>query len=279
MAFRTLTTLIHSETDQTGTLDASIDLARRLDAHLTVVLAGVNAVDPGVYYAGMNAVVLTTALNDADAAVKDMADALKRRMAAEDITWDDVSFVTPSANVGHALVQRARFGDLTVLPQPYGKDAVSVDVGALEAVLLDSAAPVLVLPTGAKTAAPPKNILLPWDQGAPAMAAARAAIPFMAEADEVLICVIDPPSHGPERSDPGGALAAFLSRHGAKVRISVIPSSGQRISDVIQSEAKSQGSDMIVMGGYGHSRTRQYILGGTTRRMLEHSPLPILMAH
>lgn len=279
MAYRTLATLQHSESTDTDTLEAAIDLSRRLMAHLTVVIAGVNVVDPGLYYAGMNTVLISNALHDAGQAAKDMSEALKRRMKAEDVSWDDAPAVSPSGGIGQTLVRHARFADLTVLPQPYKAGRSLADVAALESALLDSGVPVLVLPAGMQKMEMPRRVLLPWDQGAPAMAAARGALPFLIEAEEVVICIIDPPSHDSERSDPGGALATFLHRHGATVRISVLPSSGQRISDVILSEARSQGADMVVMGGYGHSRTRQYILGGTTRRMLEHSPLPLLMAH
>lgn len=279
MAYRTIATLQHSESADTDTLEASIDLARRLSAHLTVVVAGVNVVDPGLYYAGVNTAMISNALRDAGEATAEMSAALKRRMKAEDVQWDDAQIVSPSAGIGEALTRHARFADLTVLPQPYGTGRTVADVAALESALLDSGAPVLVLPAGTTGIEPPRRVLLPWDQGAPAMAATRGALPFLAGAEEVVICIIDPPAHGAERSDPGGALATFLHRHGATVRISVLPSSGQRISDVILSESRSQGADMIVMGGYGHSRTRQYILGGTTRRMLEQSPLPVLMAH
>lgn len=279
MGYHTITTLMHSESKDTQTLDAAIDLARRLNAHLSVVLVGVNVIDPGIYYAGINTAMITTGLTNADEATRTMSAALKKRMASEDVSWDDTLVVSPTDGIGGALVQQARFSDLTVLPLPYGTDRGLADVAVAEAALLDSAAPVLFLPGTMKTVVPPKRVLLPWDEGTPALAAARAALPFLTEAEEVILCVIDPPAHSSERSDPGGALAVFLNRHGAHVRINVLPSAGARISEVIQAEAKTQGADMIVMGGYGHSRTRQYFLGGTTRRMLEHSTLPLFMAH
>jgi len=279
MAYHTLTTLLHSESKDTDSLDAAIDLARRLEAHLTVVLAGVNTIDPGLYYASMNTAMITTALTEADDATRDMSATLAKRMSAEDIAWDDSVIVASTSEIGQALVERARFSDLTILPQPYGKGRSLADVTVAEAALLDSTAPVLILPAGMRSVAPPKRVLLPWDQGAPALAAARAAIPFLVQAEEVVICVIDPTAQSSERSDPAGALAVFLNRHGANVRISVIPSAGERISNVILTEARSQEADMIVMGGYGHSRMRQYFLGGTTRRMLENSHLPMFMAH
>jgi len=279
MAYHTLTTLLHSESQDTRTLDAAIDLARRLGAHLSVVLAGVNIVDPGIYYGGINTALITTSMTDADEATRTMGAALKKRMAAEDISWDDTPVVSPTDGIGAALVAQARLSDLTVLPLPYGPKRGLADVAVAEAALLDSPAPVLFLPEGTDTVAPPKRVLLPWDEGAPALAAARAAIPFLAEAEEVVICIIDPSGNSAERSDPGGALAVFLNRHGANERITVVPSAGEKISNVIMNEARSQGADMIVMGGYGHSRMRQYFLGGTTRRMLENSHLPMFMAH
>src|SRR5690606_37893445 len=121
-----------------------------------------------------------------------------KRMTAEDVSWDDVIAVSPTDGIGSTLVDRSRFSDLTILPLPYGPGRGLVDVAVAEAALLDSAAPVLFLPEGTDKVAPPKRVLLPWDQGAPALAAARAAIPFLTEAEEVIVCVIDPPARSSE---------------------------------------------------------------------------------
>ena len=91
--------------------------------------------------------------------------------------------------------------------------------------------------------------------------------------------VVDPPSRGPERSDPGGLLCQFLVRHGVKAQVSVLAKTMPKISDVLARHALEQGCDMMVMGAYGHSRLREAVLGGATRAVLESSAIPVLMAH
>ena len=109
--------------------------------------------------------------------------------------------------------------------------------------------------------------------------AVRAAMPFLQAADSVRVVVIDPPTHGPNRSDPGGLLSQFLSRHGVRVEIDVLSKTLPRVSDVLMRHVKDTEADMVVMGAYGHSRFREAILGGATRNMLEQADIPVLMAH
>ena len=111
------------------------------------------------------------------------------------------------------------------------------------------------------------------------MTAVRRAMPFLTAADSVEITVIDPSPHGPERSDPGGALCQMLTRHGVKAEIAVLARTMPQISDILNRRATEIGADMVVMGAYGHSRFREAILGGTTRDMLEHAEVPVFLAH
>jgi nucleotide-binding universal stress UspA family protein len=125
----------------------------------------------------------------------------------------------------------------------------------------------------------PKRIIVAWNQSAEAMVATRQALPFLKGADMVNITVIDPPSQGEERSDPGGMLCQMLVRHGVHAEVSVLARSLPRVSDVLARHVWDQNADMLVMGAYGHSRFREAILGGATRNMLEKAEVPVLMAH
>jgi nucleotide-binding universal stress UspA family protein len=102
-------------------------------------------------------------------------------------------------------------------------------------------------------------------------------LPLLKQADLVNVVVIDPPSHGPERSDPGGLLTQMLVRHGVQVDVSVVARTLPRISDVLRRHATDQAADLLVIGAYSHSRLRQAILGGTTRNLLEETSLPMFM--
>lgn len=173
----------------------------------------------------------------------------------------------------------ARFCDLVVLPKPYGKAGGPAAEAILEAALFEGHAPVLVLPEGFTGTNFGKRVVMAWNQSDEALMAARAALPLLKAASEVDITIIDPPTHGPERSDPGGMLSQYLARHGVHAEVSVLAKTLPRTSEVLSRHARDENADLIVMGAYGHSRFREAILGGATRNMLEMADIPVFMAH
>ncbi len=139
--------------------------------------------------------------------------------------------------------------------------------------------PVLILPDGASFPDEIKNIVAAWNDSPEALRAIRSALPFLMEANTVCVAIIDPPSHGPERSDPGGALSQMLARHGVQVEVAVLAKTMPRISDILNRHARDKDAQLVVMGAYGHSRFREAIMGGATRHMLELAEVPVLMTH
>jgi nucleotide-binding universal stress UspA family protein len=166
-----------------------------------------------------------------------------------------------------------------VLPRPYGPGKGIEAEATLEAALFEGQAPVLVLPGPEAPVKLPERVVIGWNQGREALVAVRRALPLLRKAKVVDIAVIDPPQHGPERSDPGGMLCQMLVRHGVKAEVSVLARSMPRVSDVLARHLRDQNADLLVMGAYGHSRFREAILGGATRNMLEQAEIPVLMAH
>ena len=149
----------------------------------------------------------------------------------------------------------------------------------LEAALFEGRSPVVVLPSNDAPVSHPKQISIAWNESPEALSATRAALPLLQAADMVRVVVVDPPAHGPNRSDPGGMLSQYLARQGVRAEIDVLSKTLPRVSDVLMRHAKDMNIDMIVMGAYGHSRFREAILGGATRHMLENADLPVFMAH
>lgn len=106
------------------------------------------------------------------------------------------------------------------------------------------------------------------------------ALPLIRAADETIVLIADADKlDGRFGSQPGAGLVAHLGRHGVNARVKAVDSGGKGIADVILAQADEERADLIVMGGYGHSRLREMILGGVTRRMLERMTLPVLFAH
>ena len=277
MGYKTILTVISTEGQQ-GQLDAAIDMARREDAHLDVFCLGVDHSQTGYYYAGASAYVFQESIDKAMASAESLEAAARARLAPEDIRWSVESAVAQVGGLTTLIGMRARFSDLVVLTRPYGEDAPPDGEAVTEAALFEGRAPVLISPNRGLPAGFGKKVMIAWNQTEEAMTAVRRAMPFLVAAESVEITVVDPSPHGPERSDPGGALCQMLTRHGVNASIAVLARTLPTTSEILNHRAIEIGADLVVMGAYGHSRFREAILGGTTRSMLGKTGLPILMA-
>ena len=279
MAYKSLLTVM-TDTKQSGAALAQLTaLAEAQDAHAEALCLGVDRSQTGYYYAGANALILQEALSRANTEAEEVLAFAKDILGKTGIRWSAESGVSQIADIGRHVAHRARFSDLVVLPQPYGQDRSAEAEPIIEAAMFEGHAPVLITPDDVDPFDRPGTILIGWNESVEAMRAIRRALPFLTQADLVRIVVIDPPRHGPDRSDPGGMLSQMLARHGVKCEIDVLSKTMTRVSDILNRHAADTEADMIVMGAYGHSRFREAILGGATRNMLEQSPVPVFLAH
>jgi len=144
---------------------------------------------------------------------------------------------------------------------------------------MDTGRPALVVPAAWAGQLPPKRALVAWDGSREAARAAGDAVPLLKLAEDVVVLTVD--AHrapGRYSDDPGRGLSAFLTRHGAKPRVKQVTASGG-IADTILAQVAEEQADLLVMGGYGHSRVRELLFGGTTRSIVESAATPILLAH
>lgn len=282
MSYKTVLTVVTSADRAATAISASAQIAAAQDAHVDILALGVDRTQVGYSYVGSGAVVLQAALDRAEQDARDIEAACKAAIAAQpaSLRWSMEAAVAQLGALTDLVAQRARFADLVVLPRPYGNGQGAEAEATVEAALFEGRAPVLVVPdTGVGKAIAPRRVVVAWNQSAEAMSAVRRALPLIKAADTVNIAVIDPPTHGAERSDPGGMLCQMLVRHGARAEVSVLAKTMPRISDVIARHVRDMDADLLVMGAYGHSRFREAILGGATRNMLEQADVPVLMAH
>ena len=282
MAYKSILTVLTRAEDAALAIGSAARLAMAQDAHLDVLVLGVDRTQVGYSYIGSGAVLMQVSLDRAEAEARATEAAVATALAAQPqgLRASVEAAVTQLGALGDIVAQRARFADLVVLPRPYGTGKGAETEAVVESALFEGKAPVLVLPgKGLGSADQPKRIIIAWNQSAEAMVATRAALPFLKAADRVDITVIDPPTHGAERSDPGGLLCQMLVRHGVHAEVSVLARSLPRVSDVLARHVWDQNADLLVMGAYGHSRLREAILGGATRNMLEKAEIPVLMAH
>jgi len=145
-------------------------------------------------------------------------------------------------------------------------------------VLFESGRPVIFVPFIQKGGMKLDRAMICWDGGRAAARAVADSMPLLKKANQVEIVVI---SDKPARQDevPGADLGQHLARHGLKVTVKRITSPDIDVPSTILSYAADSSADMIVMGGYGHSRLREFVLGGATRGLLESMTVPVLMSH
>lgn len=281
MAYKSLLTVATSPEGVLTTVTAAAQVAQVMDAHLDGLAVGVDRTQVGYSYVGSGAVVIAAAMDRAEADAREAEAALKAAIGAQpqSLRASVDSVVTQIGALTDVVAARARYADLVVLPQPYGKTRGVEDEAVTEAALFEGMAPVLVVPPSGMKTAEPKRILLAWNQSREALVAARRAMPFLRRAETVQIVVIDPPMHGAERSDPGGLLCQLLVRHGIRAEVSVLARTLPRVSEVLARHARDFDAGLLVMGAYGHSRFREAILGGATRNMLEAAEIPVFLAH
>ncbi|MEO9864481.1 MAG: universal stress protein [Yoonia sp.] len=279
MTYTSIATILHNKDADKSALEFAICFARHHDAHLHVLCTGVDETEPGFYYAGAHAIAVQQNFDLAREEADQLETAAQARLASEDIKWDVQSVTVMPGGLDPFLADHMRFFDLTILPAPHQGNNDRIDAMTFEACLFGADVPVLVVPQGVEMKGNFNNIKVAWDDGVEAMAAARAALPLMKDAKITTIAIVDPPMHAPDRSDPGGKLAAYLVRNGAKVDVAIHARTQPSIAAQLLARAAETDVDLMVMGAYGHSRMREAILGGVTRDMLRLTTLPLLMAH
>lgn len=276
MSYRSITTVLSDFAADAAALGAARDLANALTAHLDVHCLGI---DPTRYEAlpAGSAIVLDEGRASAAEQAQELADKAQAMFSPQDARVSIEKTVLAQLALDRHVARAGRYADLAVVGRPYADDTPPVNAIIFEALLFGARAPVIMCPTQNMPSF--RSVAVAWNETDESLSAIRKAMPLLMTADHVDVVMIDPPSRSPERSDPGGAVALMLSRHGVKCEVSVLSKTLPRVSDVLLRFTKDRQSDLLVMGAYGHSRFREALIGGATRDILEEAELPVFMAH
>ena len=172
------------------------------------------------------------------------------------------------------VAQKARVFDLTVASSHAQAAGVS-GRAIVECVVFETGRPALLAP--AEVAASIGNrVFVAWNRSAQSARAVAGAMPFLAAASRVDIAYIET---GAKAGPPPEELQASLAWHGVEATVKRMPPGGASVAELLAATAADSGADLVVMGAYSHSRFREMVLGGVTNDILEHTTLPVLMAH
>lgn len=259
-------------------VDAAVSLAVARAACLAAVSAGYEvanvglAVEGGAAVASLLEIERERALTRANAALA----VFEAEARNANITYGLRPLTGLPFEVATKVTASARLYDLTIVPQP-DSDHDSFDNILPQEILFQSGGPVLFVPHIHKGPFEPRRIGIAWDGSRLAARAVRDAGSFLLHADTITIMSIN---ETPEPATASAvALAGHLARHGLTVRIERAHVNHADIQPALLSIAADASVDLMVMGGYGHSRMQERILGGVTRSMLESMTVPTLMSH
>jgi len=255
----------------------AISVAEAFGAHLLGVAVSYEPVIPGTVMGGIPPEIIESQRAESDKKARVAVDRFEQAVKRAGISAETR---TISASISGAADQIGRMGrrfDLVIVGQPERQKSLPDEV-VDEGVLFESGRPVIFVPFIQKGGMKLDRIMVCWDGSRAAARAIADALPLLQKAKQVEIVIV---SDRPSKKDevPGADLAQHLARHGLKVDVKRITSPEIDVPSTILSYAADSSADMIVMGGYGHSRLREFVLGGATRGLLESMTVPVLMSH
>lgn len=283
MPFKDL--LVHLDATEAGArrLDYALRLAAREEAHL----AGVYTIDlvpqlsqlarayPGrVEHYEIFIETRRAAFDQAKRVEAQFRDALRRQGIEGE--WRLVEGAPAERMTAHA-----RYVDLAVVGQiDPAQGSVSDEDRIPEELLLASGRPLLIVPFAGQFETVGENIVVAWKATAEAARAVAAALPLLERAKKVTVLTVNPDRDvDAEPGLPVADIALHLARHGVRAEAATITTDDVTTGDALLNHTTDCGADLLVMGGYGHSRARETLFGGVTRQILRQMIVPVVMAH
>lgn len=280
MSYKDLLLSLASYPDSTppASVDLAVDFASAIGAKLSAIACEIKIAVPGSFIAP----AFLNVAGMADAEAKKSREQAEAALAAfqhtaenKDVYEERILDCCLASELPGRLVEYARLRDLTILSTEANDFS---DQRNAEALIFESGRPVLMVPREPRKSFALNTATIAWDFSGPAARAVGDALPLLMKAKRVHIVTvtnekrIDTSRSGPE-------LAKHIARHGIDVILETVDAAGRSIYEALEAATRVHDSDLLVMGAYGHSRLRQFVLGGATRSMLAHPPLPVLFSH
>jgi nucleotide-binding universal stress UspA family protein len=257
--------------------DYAVSVAAAFDAHLVGIAFLYDPIIPVSGAGYIPAEVIEAQERDNTAATKAAIDRFVAAGAHAGVAAEPLTLSASFAGVGDQFARIARRFDLAIVGQAEPETS-AVEETITEATLFGSGRPVIVVPYIQKAPLKLKRVMVTWDGSRAAARAIADAMPLLERAERVEVVIVAN-ERGKQDEIEGADMGQHLARHGLNVEVKRTVSGDIDVADVILSHAADAGTDFIVMGGYGHSRLREFVLGGVTRSILRSMTAPVLMSH
>ncbi len=255
----------------------AVSAATKLNAHITGVAFAFEPSVPGASMGYLPVEILDAKRRDNEAAAKTAIDQFIATAARDGVSAQPWLLSSTFADAAGRFGQLARRFDIAIVDQGEPDDNATA-AAILESALFDSGRPVIVVPYIQKTPLKLDHAMICWDGSRPAARAVADAMPLLEQARLTEVVIVAKPAQHDEEID-GADIGLHLARHGLKVEVTRLEREGIDTANALLSHSVDCGADFIVMGAYGHSRLREFMLGGVTRSMLRSMMAPTLMSH
>lgn len=280
MTYKTI--LVHCDADKelAHRLGVAADLAVRLDGHLVGLHVRPPFQPPVVFDSGF-AVAMDdfyklyeeTVNADQSAARAAFDQAIKGRKCSSE--WR-----LAEGPIDSEVATQSRYADLVVVGQSNLEGAPRTPPDLPQYVALACGRPLLIVPYVGVQQPPGKTVMLCWNESRESARAASEALPLLKAASQVVVLIVEPAKvEGEAGNRPAANIETWFGRHGVKASVHRDVAAGTDIGSLILSRAADYNADLIVMGLYGHSRAREFVLGGASRTILGSMTVPVLVAH
>lgn len=252
--------------------EAAMRLAKRFDARVVGVHVLSYPVVAGYLQVDFGAELIEQQLADARARAAEVRESFDAAMQREGL---NAEWRLIEGNPVDAMALASRYGDITVIGQTNPDDRWPED-SMPDELVMSTGRPLLVWPYVGDYPDLGRQVMVAWNGSREAVRALHDAMDFLLTADKVVVSTVNPP----DRQHIAGAdVAGYLARHGINAEVHPINAPELDAGNAILSAAADFGSDLLVIGAYGHSRLREIALGGVTRHVLQTMTLPVLMSH
>lgn len=281
MAYKTILVHVNDERRCDHLLKQATALATRFEAHLIGLFV---APQPLVMYTEWPGVGMADVIEESRRAHAEACERLRvkfneaTKTLAHPGEWRFAQSLF--ANVGDEVIASGRNADLIVASQADSDWHMSRDMDVPDRLAIESGRPVLVVPNGAKQPFSARRITIGWNEKREGARAVFDALPFLKKAESVNVVWVNPVVGGVLSGDmPGSELCRSLARHGVKCEASWAEATDTGAGVELLRQANAYGSDLLIMGAYGHSRWSEFILGGASQHVFAKASIPVLMSH
>lgn len=257
-------------------VDVAIRLAQKHNAHLVALHVTVPFEPPGYVLAEMGPAIIEAHKHSTAAEIARTESEFIKQTSAAGLR--SAEWRTAIDDPVDAMTLHARYADLVVIGQGEPSDGANIAVDFPARLVLAAGRPALILPSVGGFPTIGKRVLIAWNASREATRAVTDAIPLLQMAETVHVMSINP-NPGEHGKVPGADIGLYLARHGVRVEVKADHGAEIDIGNELLSRAADLDADLIVMGGYGHSRLKEWVLGGATRTILESMTAPVLMSH